>query len=153
MNINRHIQLGVGILVIVSLCCFSLILLFGTNDFHPFKEGTHSYYASFDEIAGLYVKAPVRISGVKIGNVNSIDLDKKTYRAKISITVDMNILIPIDSVVKIYTEGVLGSKYISIIPGYETQYLHNNDTLVNTESIVILENLISQAINAFAGNK
>lgn len=153
MNFSRQAQLGVGILVSISLACLFFIFTFGTHEVVFFKEKQNTLIAKFDDVSGLYIKAPVRIAGVTIGSAKSIVLDPNTYRAIVEVAVKDDIPIPTDSIIKIYTEGVLGAKYLAIIPGYNDEMLKNGDVFSQTESAVVLEGLISQLVNSFSGAK
>lgn len=152
MNFSRQAQLGVGILVAVSCACLFLVLSFGSSNFNLFQERQIRLHAKFDEIAGLYVKAPVKIAGVKVGIVQAIGLESGTYRALVALDVDQSVAIPVDSIVKIYTEGVLGSKYLAIIPGYDDKMMVDGGVFAQAESSVILEGLIAQFVDAFSGS-
>lgn len=152
MNFNRRAQLGVGIFVVVGCVCLCLILLFGASRLDFFKERQISLVAKFDEVAGLYVKAPVRIAGVNIGVARAISLEPGTYRAIVTVDINQSVPIPVDSVIKIYTEGVLGAKYLAILPGYEDTMMENGSAFTQTESSVILEGLIAQVMNTFSGS-
>lgn len=112
--------------------------------------GANHYYtltADFDNIGDLKVRAPVSISGVRIGQVSHIAIDKNNFRARVTlqVTKKMNTL-PIDTSASIFTQGILGSNYISLIPGFERQNLKNGDKIETTHSALILENLIGQLI-------
>lgn len=152
MNFNRQAQLGVGILVVVSCVCLFFVLTFGASHVDFFKEKQINLVAKFDDVSGLYVKAPVRIAGVNIGMAKKIYLEPDTYRAIVDLEVEESTPIPMDSVIKIYTEGVLGSKYLAVVPGYDDMMMQNGDVFIQAESSVILEGLISQVMNAFSGN-
>lgn len=69
----------------------------------------------FDTVDGLEAKAPVRIAGVKVGQVERIDLEEG--RARLTLKVKSDTLIPGDSRAELRTEGMLGEKYLAIIPG------------------------------------
>ncbi len=116
--------------------------------------GNHVYYvtADFNNIGGLKVRAPVRMAGVRIGQVTQIDLDHKTYQAKVTMAInnaDSNI--PDDSSASILTEGILGANYVGVAPGYADKFLHNGSKIDNTHPALVLENLIGQLL--FSVNK
>ncbi len=106
---------------------------------------TYTLYANFDNIGGLTNRARVAIGGVTIGRITHIALDKKTYMARVSMEVNQNVdNIPLDSSAAIMTSGLLGEKYISISIGGENHYFKNGDTFTDTQSAIILENLIGK---------
>lgn len=153
MNFSRQAQLSVGMLVVLSCMLLFFILSFGVEKIRVFGERQFYVVAKFDEVSGLYPKAPVRIAGVNIGTVTDISLEPETYRAVVHMQLDRSVAIPVDSIVKIYTEGILGSKYLAVLPGYDEVMIQDGGTFAQTESAVILEGLIAQLVNAFAGAK
>jgi phospholipid/cholesterol/gamma-HCH transport system substrate-binding protein len=112
--------------------------------------GHSNYYvvtAQFDNIGDLKVRAPVSIGGVRIGQVSNIVLNSETFRAQVSLDIDDKFNnIPADSIANIYTQGLLGSNYISLSPGFDTQVLKNGAQIQTTHSAIILENLIGQLL-------
>lgn len=110
--------------------------------------------AKFDNIADLKVGAPVSMSGVEIGRVARIDLDSKEYKAAVLIRVNAKYnQIPTDSDASIYTQGLLGGKFIGITAGGADTYLKNGDRIDFTQSAFVLENLIGQVLANFAKSK
>jgi phospholipid/cholesterol/gamma-HCH transport system substrate-binding protein len=103
-------------------------------------------FAKFDEIGGLKERAPVEISGVKVGEVAAIAL-ADDYRAKVTFNLDPTLKLPIDTSASIVTSGVLGDRYVSLQLGGEDQILHSGDQIEWVESAVILERLIGKLIH------
>jgi phospholipid/cholesterol/gamma-HCH transport system substrate-binding protein len=98
-------------------------------------------YASFDEIGGLKARAPVVISGVKVGQVTDIELNDQ-FRARATLELDPDLAIPADSSVSIVTSGLLGDRYLSLQIGGEEDVLRSGDEIAFSESAVLLERLI-----------
>jgi phospholipid/cholesterol/gamma-HCH transport system substrate-binding protein len=110
--------------------------------------------AKFDNIADLKVGAPVSMSGVEIGRVAKINLDFKEYKAVVLIRVNAKYnQIPTDSDASIYTQGLLGGKFIGITAGGAETYLKNGDHIDFTQSAFVLENLIGQVLANFGKSK
>jgi phospholipid/cholesterol/gamma-HCH transport system substrate-binding protein len=101
--------------------------------------------AGFDETGGLTVRAPVVISGVRVGEVTSISLDKN-FRASVEMDLDPSLELPTDSSASIVTTGLLGDRYIELQPGGDEKILKSGDRISFTESAVILERLIGQLV-------
>ena len=142
--VGCFVLLGIGALAVLS------VKVGGLSYSGP---GGLALYAHFDEIAGLKVRAPVVISGVKVGQVAGIDLDD-SFRARIRLELDGSLKIPSDSTASIVTSGVLGDRYISLQLGGDTQMLASGGELTFTESAVILERLIGKLVhNADVGKK
>ena len=109
-------------------------------------------YANFDETGGLKTRAPVVISGVKVGEVASIDLSDD-YRAKVTFNLNPTLKLSSDTIASIVTSGVLGDRYVSLQPGGDEQILQPGDQIEFVESAVILERLIGKLIhNANVGD-
>ena len=142
---HRLLDLIVGFFVIIAM--FALFLLaFEASSIHDGSSSNrYVVSANFDDIGSLMVKAPVRLAGVKIGEVVAVGLDRKTFKANVSLAINNDSdNIPKDSSVSIMTEGLLGSKYISISPGFAELPLKNGDVIETSHSAIILENLIGK---------
>lgn len=110
------------------------------------KGMSHGYAvkADFDNVGGLKVRAPVEIGGVVIGRVTNIDLNPQTYKAEATLLIYSNYSIPSDSTASILTQGLLGSNYLGVSPGYAQTYLKPGEVFQRTNSALILEQLIGQ---------
>jgi phospholipid/cholesterol/gamma-HCH transport system substrate-binding protein len=102
--------------------------------------------ATFDEIGGLSVRAPVVIGGVKVGQVTKIDLDDD-LRAEVSVDLDPVLSLPVDSSIAVRTSGLLGDQFLSLEPGAEEDVLKIGDAIAFTESAVNLESMIGTFIH------
>ena len=103
-------------------------------------------YASFDQTGGLKLRSPVEISGVRVGQVESITLND-TYRARVQLNLDPSLKLPSDTSASIVTSGILGDRYISRQLGGEDEVLKTGDEITFTESAVILERLVGKLIH------
>tara|TARA_R110002095_G_scaffold195479_2_gene174099 strand:+ start:3110 stop:3583 length:474 start_codon:yes stop_codon:yes gene_type:complete len=104
------------------------------------------YSADFDRVDGVVVGSDVRMSGVKVGIISALTIDPKTYLAKVSFTVDKSIKLPKDSSAEVVSDGLLGGKYLAIVPGGDETFLAAGNTIIHTQSSVNLEALIGQLI-------
>jgi len=123
-------------------------LAFRVSDLNT-ENKAHFYEltAEFDNIGGLKVRAPVSISGVKIGEVTQINLDKNNYRAKVFMRINRQYdNLPLDTSANIFTQGILGSNYVNLVPGFDEQNLTNGGRIETTHSALVLENLIGQLV-------
>jgi phospholipid/cholesterol/gamma-HCH transport system substrate-binding protein len=102
--------------------------------------------ASFDEIGGLSVRAPVVISGVKVGQVSQIVLNDD-LRADVLLEVDAGLELSEDTWAAIRTSGLLGDQFVALEPGAEEALLTSGDTLSFTESAFNIEKLIGTLVN------
>ncbi len=142
---ERAINLWVGFLII--LAALSLLMLsFRVSGLSEQSIGeSYNITATFDNVGGLKIRAPVKIAGVRIGQVTEIKLDPTSYRAKVTLAIMRNsVRIPADTSASILTSGLLGANYVQLAPGYETNYLGNDGQIASTHSAIILEELIGQ---------
>ncbi len=102
--------------------------------------------AAFDRIDGLEVGADVRVSGIRVGKVVEERLDLDTYRAEVVFSVREDVRLPRDSSAAIVSSGLLGGKYLSIIPGAEEDMLPPGGRITFTQSPVNLEDLLGRYI-------
>jgi phospholipid/cholesterol/gamma-HCH transport system substrate-binding protein len=102
--------------------------------------------AQFSSIDGLQAGGDVRISGVKVGEVTNISMDPQTYLALVQLVVAPEVKVPVDSVASISTEGLLGGKYVGVLPGSSDDMLKPGGRISHTEGSVSLESLIGKFI-------
>lgn len=106
----------VGILVVGS----AIILLWMTVVVGKFDLGRKEGYrlvAVFDSVAGLEAKAAVRMAGVRIGAVESVNL--RDGKAKLTLRIEPGVNVPRGSTAAVKTMGLLGDKYIDLVPPQE----------------------------------
>jgi phospholipid/cholesterol/gamma-HCH transport system substrate-binding protein len=138
-------DLAVGIFVLVGLAALAWlsIQVGGATLGGP---GGLRLRATFDEIGGLTTRAPVVISGVKVGRVEGIDLNDD-LRARVTLEVDEGLDLPVDTSAAIRTSGLLGDQYIALEPGAEDALLQNGEEIGFTESALSLEKLVGTLVH------
>ena len=107
-------------------------------------QKTYTVSAMFDNIGGLKKQAAVKSAGVVVGRVKDINFDGKSYQARVVMAIETQHQFPKDSSLKILTSGLLGEQYIGIEAGAEEKVLAEGDKVQDTQSAVVLENLISK---------
>lgn len=109
------------------------------------QGGTYSVYANFENVGGLVPRAEVTIAGVNVGQVADISFDQDEYQARVRMEIHQAVnTIPIDSTVTILTDGLLGRKYIGLVIGAEDEFIKEGGQFTDTQSAVVLEELIGQ---------
>jgi phospholipid/cholesterol/gamma-HCH transport system substrate-binding protein len=109
------------------------------------EANTYSVYARFENIGGLAVRAKVTIAGVVVGKVVAIELDQSRFSARLQMEIDSDVnQLSMDTTASILTEGLLGGKYIGLVPGAEEEYLKDGDEIYDTQSALVLEELIGK---------
>lgn len=140
---NNYFEIIVGTFVLFCAAFFFF------NSFKSAKisnlNGFH-LLAKFDNIDGISNGSDVKISGVKVGTVENQLLDEKTFRATLKLNIDPSVKIAADSSAKIASEGLLGSKYLSITPGGDEENLKDGEEILFTQSSVNLEDLLGKFI-------
>jgi phospholipid/cholesterol/gamma-HCH transport system substrate-binding protein len=148
---KRGIETLVGLFVLLGMAGLLFLALKAAN-LASFGNGTgYVISARFDNIGGLKPRSPVRSAGVTVGRVVSIKLDAKTYQGVVKMEVDSDVQFPKDSSAKILTAGLLGDQYIGIEPGSSDANLAAGAVITQTQSAVVLENLIGQLVTGKAG--
>ena len=137
----------VGFFVLLGAAALLFLALKAGNLLSLNFDETYQVTARFDNIGGLKPRAAVKSAGVVIGRVESIEFDDKTFHARVVLNLNKNVAFPKDSSAKILTSGLLGEQYIGLEPGAEEKNLVAGDRISQTQSAVVLENLIGQFIN------
>jgi phospholipid/cholesterol/gamma-HCH transport system substrate-binding protein len=141
---KKGIETLVGVFVLLGLLGLVFLALQAANLASFGNNDTYTVSARFDNIGGLKQRAPVRSAGVHVGRVKSIGLDGKTFQGVVTMEIDRGYTFPRDSSAKILTAGLLGDQYVGIEPGGEEKNLAPGDVITQTQSAVVLENLIGQ---------
>lgn len=102
--------------------------------------------ARFDRIDGLPAGADVRLAGVKVGQVVAQRIDPESFLAVLTLRVDAGLRLPTDTSAEIQSEGLLGGKYVALVPGGSDRILRDGQEITITQSAVSLENLLGRFI-------
>ena len=143
---KRALETMVGLFVLLGIAGALFLSLKAANLASFGERKGYSVSAKFDNIGGLKPRAPVRSAGVTIGRVQSIKLDPKTFQGVVTMEINNDVRFPKDSSAKILTAGLLGDLYIGMEPGADEKELAAGDVIRQTQSAVVLENLIGQMI-------
>src|SRR6202167_4887093 len=154
MRKSRTLDLGTGSFVLLGFAALFFLTTQTTSRGITLASPPHyDLTAKFDNIGDLKVGAPVSMSGVEMGRVTKIGFDSKEYKAVVTMRMDARYnQIPTDSDASIYTQGLLGGKFIVITAGGADTYLKNKDQIDFTQSAFILENMIGQVLANFKGS-
>jgi phospholipid/cholesterol/gamma-HCH transport system substrate-binding protein len=142
---KKSVEILVGLFVLLGALGLLFLALKAAN-LASFTGGgdTYTIQAKFDNIGGLKARAPVRSAGVSVGRVTSVVLDSRTYQGVVTLDINKGVNFPKDSYAKILTAGLLGDQYIGLEPGGSEQNLVEGDVITQTQSAMVLENLIGQ---------
>jgi phospholipid/cholesterol/gamma-HCH transport system substrate-binding protein len=142
----RRIETLVGLFVLLGLAAIVFLALKAANLASFGQSSGYQLTAAFDNIGGLKPRAPVRSAGVTVGRVLSIKLDPKSFRGVVTMELNNEVQFPKDSSAKILTAGLLGDQYIGIEPGADDKNLEGGNRISQTQSAIVLENLIGQML-------
>ena len=137
-------DIWVGLLVLIGAAALLFLALQSANLLSLSFQKTYHVSAMFDNIGGLKKQAAVKSAGVVVGRVKDIVFDGKSYQARVIMAIEVQHQFPKDSSLKILTSGLLGEQYIGIEAGAEEKVLAEGDKVQDTQSAVVLENLISK---------
>jgi phospholipid/cholesterol/gamma-HCH transport system substrate-binding protein len=155
MGKSRTLNLGTGTFVLLGFAALFFLTTQTTSRGLPFMGPPHyELTAKFDNVGDLKVGSPVSMAGVEIGRVTKIDFDESDYKAVVLLRIIARYnQIPTDSDASIYTQGLLGGKFIGLTAGGADTYLKDKDQIDFTQSAFVLENLIGQVLANFTKSK
>src|SRR6202161_2893963 len=154
MRKSNALNLGTGAFVVLGFAALAFLTTQTTSrGLHIASPPHYDVTAKFDNIGDLKVGAPVSMAGVEVGRVARIDLDLREYKAVVLMRLNSRYnQIPTDSDASIYTQGLLGGKFIGLTAGGADTYLKDKDQIDFTQSAFILENMIGQVLANFKGS-
>ncbi len=138
------LEFSVGVFVLIGMACLGYLTV-KLGKMELFRSEGYTVSARFASVAGLKTGAGVEIAGVQVGKVTGITLDKD-YSARVSMQIGEGVALSDDSIASVKTSGLIGDKYISISLGGSDEYLTNGGEIVETQSAVDLEALISKYV-------
>ncbi len=151
----RTLEISVGAFILAGFLALAFLAIqvsgISMNDSH---RNTYQLYARFSNASGLAERSKITVAGVTIGRVTSIKLDPKDNRAKVEMAIQKDVdYLTLDSIASIQTAGILGEKYISISVGGDPTLLENGNEITDTQSALVLEDLIGKVLTSLGGKK
>jgi phospholipid/cholesterol/gamma-HCH transport system substrate-binding protein len=128
-------------------------LAFAYNTSQVQQNGGYELIARFDKVDGLERGSDVRISGIKVGTVLDQTLDPESYRAEVRFSLREDIQLPADTSAAVVSNGLLGGKYLALVPGGDIEMLEPGGEVTLTQSAVNLEDLIGHMIFSQGGDE
>jgi phospholipid/cholesterol/gamma-HCH transport system substrate-binding protein len=139
------LELTVGLFILMGFACVLVLAFASTNSAGRLGGDTYEVTARFANTGELKARAPVKISGVKVGEVSELTLDAEKFEAVAKLRISRAAgALPADSSAAIYTAGLLGERYIGITPGGDPEALADGGEIYLTQSAVVLEQLIGK---------
>ncbi len=144
----RTIEISVGAFVLAGILAlvFLVVRVSGIN----FEDSsTYSVSARFNDVAGLKRRAKVSMAGVAIGRVTQIQVDTEYGEAIVHMEIEKRAgSLSTDTGAQILTEGILGSRYVNLLPGAEEDVLGEGDEILDTQGALVLENLVGDLVTS-----
>ncbi len=146
------VEIWVGLFTVLAVMAL-LVVAFKVSGFQGVKDrDTYQLNALFSNIGGLKVRSPVKISGVVVGRVTNIEVDKATYQARVTMNIYTRFnKLSLDTSASILTSGMLGDQYIGLSPGADEEYLVDGDYFDFVQSALVIEELIGKFLTNFSG--
>jgi phospholipid/cholesterol/gamma-HCH transport system substrate-binding protein len=139
------IELSVGIFVLIGIICVGYLTI-KLGKMEILGENVYELEARFQSVAGLKNGASVEMAGVQVGQVSKVFLDTDKKVAVVKLKIQNDLQLTDDVIASVKTSGLIGDKYIKLSPGGSDTILKAGDRIVETESAVDLEELISKYV-------
>ncbi len=140
---QNGLELFVGLFMVLGFLAFGYLAL-QLGEVQILSAGnSYMINGEFDNISGVKKGASVQIAGVVVGQVQRIWLGKDDL-AHVALQINKGVKVPVDSMASVKTQGIIGDKYIQLTLGGDEKLFADGDVLVDTESAVDLESLISK---------
>lgn len=142
---RTSLELAVGVFVFISMLAVGYLTI-KLGRMELLQGNYYLVTARFQNVAGLKAGSSVEIAGVPVGRVSAITVNQKTFAAMVEMKIDKGVALTDDTIASVKTQGLIGDKFIKLSPGGSSADLKSGDTMVETESAVDLEELISRYI-------
>lgn len=139
----RKTEFLAGLFLLVGLAAVAyLALRIGGGQL--LGSDTYTINARFQNVSGLTVGSRVAVAGVAVGSVSAIRLDPEDQMAIVELRVSNDVSLDEDTIASVKSQGLIGDKYVALLPGGSEVLLEQGDMIIDTESAVDIEDLISQ---------
>lgn len=142
---NMRMELAIGLFMLAGLACLTYLAV-KLGDLDIMGSDRYVLNARFVSSSSLKESAFVEVGGVRVGEVGTIAFDADSYESIVELLLDPFVQLQDDAIASIRTEGIIGDKFVKITPGGSEQILALGDEILETESSISLEGLISKYI-------
>lgn len=154
MHTTRTIEIIVGLFVALGLAALFMLAMKVSNLSSFTDEDGYSVTARFENIGGLKVRSPVTVAGVRVGRVAGIGFDNRSFEAVVTLNIESQYnQLPEDTFASIFTAGLLGEQYVGLEPGGSDKLLKEGSVIRQTQSAIVLEQIIGQFLYSQAEGK
>ncbi len=141
---RANLELTVGFFVLIGLACLAYLAI-NLGKIEIYGKG-YQISANFENASGLKIGSAVEVAGVEVGRVISIQLTP-LYQALVKINLEAGLLVHDDAIASIRTKGIIGDKFVKLSPGSSEKLIPPGGKIINTESAIDLEELLSSYIH------
>ncbi|MDB1135338.1 outer membrane lipid asymmetry maintenance protein MlaD [Candidatus Anaplasma sp. TIGMIC] len=141
------IEVLVGILVSAAVIAIGSFMVSKLSNKARFNAKCSTITAAFADVDGLRVGSDVRVSGVSVGSVTSLHLNRQNTPV-VKMCIAAGLMLPVDSSAAITYSDIMGGKYIDIVPGAADNVLGNGSQIKHTSTVVSLHTIIDKMINS-----
>lgn len=146
---KKPVETIMGLVVLLVAVLF-LLFAYRVSDLQVVKG--YELNAKFLKVGGLNVGSDVSINGIKIGTVTAQKLSPEDYMVNVVLSISPDIKLPVDSVVSITNDGLMGNKFVKIEPGKSQTFLQDGDTIEDTKDFKTLEDMVGEIIFMVTGD-
>ncbi|HKR76887.1 MAG TPA: outer membrane lipid asymmetry maintenance protein MlaD [Rhodanobacter sp.] len=149
MSQRKSYAVGTGLFIVLGFAALAYLATQTSSVANRHQGASYTIDAQFENIGQLKERAPVKIAGVRVGQVQSIALEPGKSIADVKLAIDKRYdTIPADSVATIFTSGLLGDQYVGIEYGHAKQYVADGGKLGLTRSSQPLEEMLGKFFGA-----
>ena len=142
---RTSLELAVGVFVFIGMLAVGYLTV-KLGRMEMFQGDYYLVTARFQNVAGLKSGSSVEIAGVPVGRVSAIRVNPENFAAMVEMKIDKGVALTDDTIASVKTQGLIGDKYIKLSPGGSETDLKSGDTMVETESAIDIEELISKYV-------
>ena len=142
---KTSVETAVGVFVLIGLISVAyLTIKLGKMEW--FGDDYYILDARFDSVSGLKAGAQVDLAGVEIGQVADLRLDNERQMAIVRLKIKKGVMLTDDVIASVKTSGLIGDKFIRLSPGGSDIILKSGDMIIDTESALDIEELVSKYV-------
>jgi phospholipid/cholesterol/gamma-HCH transport system substrate-binding protein len=149
MGGNNTVETIMGAIVVAVAAAF---LYFAYTSTSAGSLGGYEITAKMPRVDGLATGTDVRLSGIKVGAVNELTLDPRTYLVTLHMSIRKDVQVPVDSSLMVTSSGLLGGSYLSISPGGDDKMIAPGGAITNVQGSVDLMGLVGRFIGGGGNN-
>jgi phospholipid/cholesterol/gamma-HCH transport system substrate-binding protein len=142
---RTSLELTVGVFVCIGMLAVGYLTI-KLGRMEMFQSESYLVSARFQNVAGLKSGSSVEIAGVPVGRVSAIKVNPENFAAIVEMKIDKGVALTDDTIASVKTQGLIGDKYIKLSPGGSDKVLQPGETMLETESAVDIEELISKYV-------